>query len=151
MCKKWPIDETKAGRDYGEFFRQQIKKEFPYDKQSQVKDPVKLDAAISSLERLADNSYFNENPLKRSSATGVEAWACRLAVSTEGLRAIQEQEEASLIKKLRKSLNVKFIKKDAAETAKKIDSEIDTKQSAAPKSNNSLKQREDTTGTNKVD
>lgn len=110
VCKKWPSDETKVNRDYANFFRQQFKAKFPHAEQSQVKNLEELDSSLSSLERLANNIYFNENPLKTSSASGMEASACRVAVSTEGLRAIQEQDEASLVKRLRQALNVKFMK-----------------------------------------
>lgn len=113
VCKKWPRDETKVGRDYGDYIREQFKAEFPHAEQSQVKNIQALESSISSLEKLANNIYFNENPLKRSSASGMEAWACRVAVSTEGLRAIQEQEEATLVKRLKQALNIKLIKEDS--------------------------------------
>lgn len=122
LCKKWPLDESKYSRDYGEFFRMHIKKEFPHAEHSQVKNPVEVDAAISSLERLANNNYFNENPLKRSTASGVNSVALREIVSTDKLRLLQEQEETTLIKKLKKSLNFKFNRHDNPGT-KELDSE----------------------------
>lgn len=108
LCQKWPKDETKLGRDYGEYFRQQIGAHFPQGELSQVKDIDLVDQQLSSLERIVNNTYYNENPLKKSSASGMEAWACREAVSTEGLRTIHEQEEASLINKLKDGLRFKF-------------------------------------------
>lgn len=109
LCQKWPKDDTKYGRDFGEYFRVKINAEFPHGEVSHVRDPGKLDEALSALERIANNNYFNENSLKRSSASGLEAWACREAVSTDNLKTLQEQEETSLIKKLTEALNVKFI------------------------------------------
>lgn len=110
LCKKWPKDETKAGRDYGEFFRQELSGFFPQGELSQVKDVEKLEIGLKSLERIASNHYYGENPLKRSSASGMEAWACREAVSNEGIKSVQEQDETSLIKRLKKSLSVKLSK-----------------------------------------
>lgn len=108
LCKKWPRDEEKFGRDYGEFFRRQLNDYFPNGELSQISKPGDVDKVLSSLERIASNHYFNENPLKRSSASGNELWACRIAVSTDGLRKIHEEEETSLVSRLRKNLSIKF-------------------------------------------
>lgn len=110
LCQKWPKDETKAGRDYGEFYRKQLAEYFPQRELSQVTKVEEVDSYLNSLERLASNQYFNENPLKRSSATGLEGWACREAVSNEGMRAVQEDNEAQLIRRLKKALSIKFVR-----------------------------------------
>lgn len=107
LCLKWPKDTTKAGRDYGEFFRTQFSKHFPHGQQTHVKNAKELDRALGSLERLADNKYYNENPLKRSSATGLEGWACREAISNEAMKLIDE-DESSMINRLKNVLNVRF-------------------------------------------
>lgn len=119
LCKRWPKDETKYGRDYGEFFRKQFQNDFPHGEFSTVKDPIKLEQSLSALERLANNVYYKENPLKRSSASGLEAESCKIAISTDGLRAIQEQEENGITKRLKKALSVKFI--EDSKTNNKID------------------------------
>lgn len=110
LCQKWPRDESKAGRDYGEYFRKELSEFFPQGEFSQVKDAQKVDAKLKPLERIASNQYYNEKQLKRSSASGMEGWACRGAVSNEGIRAVQEQDETSLIQRLKISLNFKFKK-----------------------------------------
>lgn len=110
LCKKWPKDETKYGRDYGEYFRKQLQAEFPHGELSHVTKVHELDQSISALERIANNNYFNENILKKSSASGLDIAACRFAVSTDGLRMIQEQEENTLIASLKQALSIKFIR-----------------------------------------
>lgn len=118
LCQKWPKDETKSGRDYAEFFRKQLGAYFPQGELSQVKDVDLVDSQLSALERIANNTYYNENPLKKSSASGLESWACRDAVSNEGIRTVQEQEEATLIAKLKNNLRFRYSKGEANESTK---------------------------------
>lgn len=108
LCRKWPTDEQKAGRDYGEMFRRQFSAKFPQGELSSVDLPRELDKSLSALERLANNSYYNENPLQRSSASGLEAWACREAVSNESLRLFQEEEEVTILSRLKQALSIRF-------------------------------------------
>lgn len=110
LCQKWPRVPSKTGRDYGEFFRKQINEHFPHGELGQVNNPREVEEALNSLERIANNNYFNENQLKRSSASGLESWACGEAVSNEGLRLFQESDEITLIQRLKNSLNIKFVK-----------------------------------------
>lgn len=110
LCQKWPKDESKAGRDFGEYFRKELSDFFPQGELSQVKDAQKFEAKLEPLERIVSNQYYNEKQLKRSSASGLEGWACREAVSNEGIRAVQEQDETSLIQRLKNALNVRFTK-----------------------------------------
>uniref|UniRef100_A0A6G1S7U4 Mitochondrial nucleoid factor 1 n=1 Tax=Aceria tosichella TaxID=561515 RepID=A0A6G1S7U4_9ACAR len=107
LCQKWPKDETKVGRDYGEYFRSQLSRHFPHGEQSQLNNIKEVERAISSLERLANNKYYNENPLKRSSASGLDAWACRQAISNDGIK-ILEEDEKSVVNRLLNSLGVRF-------------------------------------------
>jgi nucleoid factor 1 len=107
LCQRWPKDDTKVGRDYGEFFRERINSYFPHGEQSQIKNIKELEDALTALERLANNQYYNENPLKRSSASGLEAWACRQAISNEGIKLL-DNDERSVIRNLLKNLNLRF-------------------------------------------
>lgn len=118
LCQKWPTDPTKAGRDYGERLREYLAKQFPHGEQGQVKDPELTEASIEALERISNNKHFNDNPLKRSSATGLDAWACRMAVSNEKLEMVQNYNDQSMIQRLKSTLSVKF--DDEPVTSKKI-------------------------------
>lgn len=109
LCQKWPKDESKTGRDYGEYFRAQLSSYFPQGELSEIKDARNLERSLSALERLSDNRYYNENTLKRSSATGLEGWACKEAISNEGLKSLQEPDEGSLLERLRNNLSSKFL------------------------------------------
>lgn len=112
LCQKWPKDETKVGRDFGEFFRKKLGEQFPHGELSQLKDTRSVESALSSLERIANNHYFNENPLLRSSSTGNSLEECRALVSTVGLKSLQEQEEGPLVKRIKQTLNIKLIMDD---------------------------------------
>lgn len=134
LCQRWPKDESKTGRDYADFFRVQLSKYFQHGELGQVEDPRALEATLSSLERLANDAYFNENQLKRGSASGLEAWACKDAISNEAIRQLQEEDEATLIDRLRNKLNVRFL---ASKSDYKISDEFSD--SNATKENNKIK------------
>jgi len=108
LCQRWPKDETKAGRDFGEVFREKLNKHFPHGDLGKVSDPSEVVKVIEPLERIAENKYFNENPLKRSSSTGLETGTLRYAISNEGLKLIHDQDEATLFKRLKSRLGIKL-------------------------------------------
>lgn len=110
LCQKWPKDNSKAGRDYAEFFRQELGELFPQGELSHIKDIEKLKARLQALERIASNQYYTGNPLRRSSASGMEAWACREAISNEAIKSVREHDETRLIRRLKTNLNVKILK-----------------------------------------
>lgn len=109
LCQKWPLDETKVGRDYGEYFRAQLAKRFPHGELGKVESPKSTELYISALERIVSNKYYNENSLKRSSASGMEAEFCKDAVSNLNLEALQKMEEQTMIEKLKRVLSFKFV------------------------------------------
>lgn len=108
LCERWPKDELKVGRDYGEYFRNRLVKKFPHGQQTSLENPKDLDLKLAALERIANNTYYNENPLKRSSSTGLESWACSESISNEGIRSIERYEETSVINRLKESLKYSF-------------------------------------------
>lgn len=118
LCRKWPVEPSKTGRDYGEKFREQLRARFPHGDLGEVKNIEETERYIEALERLANNSYFNENPLKRSSATGLEAWACKDIMSNKNLEMIQAHTEQSMIKRLKETLSMRFSHKDPSTSEK---------------------------------
>lgn len=108
LCRKWPTDEQKTGRDYGEMFRKQISSKFPQGELTINESPKELEKGLSALERLANNSYYNENPLQRSTASGLEAWACREIISNESMKILQDEDHASVLSRLKHALSIKF-------------------------------------------
>lgn len=107
MCQKWPTDERKRGRDYGEFLRAQLGRRFPHGELGKVDEAAEVERALGALERIANNTYYNENPLKRSSATGLSAESCSDAISNQSLAELKA-DETSLVARLKKSLSIKF-------------------------------------------
>lgn len=108
LCKKWPKDEQKPGRDYGEVLRKQFSEKFPQGELGAVESPIELDKSLSALERIANNIYYNENPLKRSSSTGLEVWAVREANSNETMKHMREEDEKTLFNRLKSLLSEPF-------------------------------------------
>lgn len=108
LCQKWPTDDTKLGRDYAQYFRQQFANYFPQGEHSQIKNSQMIESQLNALERIAKDAYFNENLLKKSSASGLEAWACKTAVSNEFLKIVKERDDNVLVNKLRRALSMKF-------------------------------------------
>lgn len=109
LCEKWPRDEYKVGRDYGEFFRSKLGIKFPHAHQSYIEDFKEFDLKLAALERIVNNTYFNENLLKRSSSSGLESWACSEAISNEGIRSLEKYEENSVINRLKETLSFRYI------------------------------------------
>lgn len=108
LCQKWPKDESKLGRDLGEAFRQELNEHFTHGDLGQVKNPERVRAILEPLERLVDNQYFDENPLKRSSASGLDLGVLGDVISNEGLKVMQDQDEGSIINRLKSSLSMRF-------------------------------------------
>lgn len=131
LCKRWPKDETKAGRDFADHFRLKIGSYFPHQETSQVSNPVEVDAKLSALERLANNHYYNENPLKRSSASGLEQFWCKQMISNDTMEKLKEEFiEESIVKRLISILRTRHV--DFDDTARK-QIESDEKQSEQEK------------------
>lgn len=109
ICEKWPKDQSKQGRDYAELFRQQLADKFPHGEHGLVKDPIETEKYLVSLERLVNNLYFNENPLKKSSATGnLDLQIFQKATSNEIVNNVGFGEEESLMRRLLDRLQMQF-------------------------------------------
>lgn len=110
LCQRWPKDESKSGRDYSQIFRDQLNEHFPHGELGQVKNPARVTEILEPLEMIANSKYYEENQLKRSSASGLDIVALRDAISNEGIRVIQEQDESSLLARLKNNLSTRFSK-----------------------------------------
>lgn len=113
LSKKWPKDETKAGRDYGEYFRNQITEFFPQGEHSRVENTQKVRNSITALENIANDLYHQDNPLRRSSASGLDRESCRMAISNEGIKCINDEDESSLLSRLKSVLSVNYLRSPA--------------------------------------
>ncbi|XP_008192733.2 ubiquinol-cytochrome c reductase complex assembly factor 2 [Tribolium castaneum] len=91
LLEKWPVEEGKVGRDLGEFLRTKITKAY---KENKFEANQKYwDSQYISLQRLVNNDYNNKYPrLLSSSATGLTAEQCKLALSNEFLKELQEED-----------------------------------------------------------
>ncbi|KAJ8940757.1 hypothetical protein NQ314_010619 [Rhamnusium bicolor] len=99
LLEKWPLDKNKAGgRDLGEYLRTYINRAY---KENKFETNYKYwDKQYLALEKLVNNDHKNKyKRLLSSSATGLTAEQCNIALSNEFLEEL-EKEEQSIFRKL---------------------------------------------------
>ncbi|KAK7078267.1 Ubiquinol-cytochrome-c reductase complex assembly factor 2 [Halocaridina rubra] len=98
LLEKWPLDETKKGRDLGEYIRVRITSAFKQGDSSIVNEEECM-RTHSSLDRLASNVYAIRYPRAlRSSSTGLSLDQCREVNSTEFMENVTAQESGFISK-----------------------------------------------------
>jgi hypothetical protein len=114
VCKLWPVDTTKQGRDFGEHLRSQVTKWFP---NGELTSSVSLDCErnVAALERLVSNANTkksNDNQLMLnsgfSSASGFKRAELSVLMSTEYLKANKSKNEKKLLDSLKETLNMQM-------------------------------------------
>ena len=89
LCKDWPLDKGKEGRDLGAFIRQQVAEGFTHGEATKV-DEVYCREAYASLSRMNCNHHKILYPLSKSKGcTGLIKEDISFATSTEGLKMMQ--------------------------------------------------------------
>lgn len=103
VLEKWPVDETKVGRDLGQYLREKVNKAY---KTNQFEADIKYwDQQYLSLEKLVKNEYSKKFPrLLNSSATGLTREQCQIALSNEFLEE-NSKENQSIFKRLFPSIS----------------------------------------------
>ncbi|KAI4468912.1 s-adenosyl-methyltransferase mraw [Holotrichia oblita] len=99
ILEKWPIDETKTGRDLGTFLKNSFRK---LQKTETFKDNRQKywDRQYLSLQKIINSDHLKRYPRTlSSSATGLTAEQCNLVLSSEFLEQLKKEEE-SIFKKL---------------------------------------------------
>ncbi|KAK9730107.1 Complex III assembly factor UQCC2/CBP6 [Popillia japonica] len=99
ILEKWPIDETKTGRDLGTFLKNSFRK---LQKTETFKDNRQQywDRQYLSLQKIINSDHLKRYPRTlSSSATGLTAEQCNLVLSSEFLEQLKKEEQ-SLFKKL---------------------------------------------------
>ncbi|KAJ3648956.1 hypothetical protein Zmor_020721 [Zophobas morio] len=92
LLDKWPAEEGKSGRDLGEFLRNKINLAYKQDKFNA--NQKYWDSQYLSLQRLVNNDHKNRYPrVLNSSATGLTAEQCNVALSNEFLQQLQEEDK----------------------------------------------------------
>lgn len=94
VLEKWPIDKNKAGkRDYCEFVTKYITQAY---KENKFETNYKYwDQQYLAIQKIVNNT--NKNKYKRSltsSATGLTAEQCNLALSNEFLEELRKEEKS---------------------------------------------------------
>lgn len=99
VLDSWPIDKNKAGgRDLGEFLREYVNKAYKENKFET--NYTYWDKQFLALKKLVDNTNKKKYPrVFSSSASGLTAEQCNIALSNEFLEELNK-EETGFFKKL---------------------------------------------------
>ncbi|KAF7274106.1 ubiquinol-cytochrome c reductase complex assembly factor 2 [Rhynchophorus ferrugineus] len=93
ILEKWPVDKTKAGgRDYREFLEQYVNQAY---KENKFESNAKYwDQQYLAIQKIVNN--VNKNQYKRaytSTSTGLTSEQCHIALSSEFLEELKQEEE----------------------------------------------------------
>lgn len=102
VMRLWPVDTTKAGRDFGQHLRDELPKLFPNGELTQIRDRRTYEANIAALERLAVNASSKRNAgqdwsicvNRFGTATGLQKDKLSIATSSDFLRKKHRFENA---------------------------------------------------------
>ncbi|XP_076235205.1 ubiquinol-cytochrome c reductase complex assembly factor 2-like [Calliopsis andreniformis] len=94
LLESWPLDKAKAGRDLGQHIRDQIKIAFTKGESDNQLNREVCDRYYMSLKRITSN-YHGQiyQRIYTSSASGLTAEQCNLALSPELLQYLNEGEK----------------------------------------------------------
>ncbi|PVD23515.1 hypothetical protein C0Q70_16787 [Pomacea canaliculata] len=92
LCEEWPLDQSKTGRDLAAVIRQKVADAFRMGENTTVNDEAKCDQAYESLQRLSSDFYRKKYSANRTvGATGVSYEECKVVMSTEALKVLNDQ------------------------------------------------------------
>ena len=92
LCRQWPLDTAKEGRDLGVFIREQVAAAFKHGESTVVADETYCREAYASLGRINSNHHKILYPLpKTRGCTGLTLEECGMMTATEGLKSLNEE------------------------------------------------------------
>ncbi|XP_023210762.1 ubiquinol-cytochrome-c reductase complex assembly factor 2-like [Centruroides sculpturatus] len=93
LCKEWRIDDTKTGRDLGQFIKKEVLQFFRQGEGTKIKDEKECERYYQSLHRIMRNEYGQKYKLNRLySATGLTHNECKQILSTEYLTEFKDKK-----------------------------------------------------------
>lgn len=91
LLERWPVDQSKIGRDLGQYLRHQLKSVLGSSNIIAVNDEL-LSRQYRSLENIVNDIHLKANPRSlKSTATGLTGEQCREVLSTEFLEHLNKQ------------------------------------------------------------
>ena len=125
VCKLWPVDASKEGRDFGAHLRSQVAQLFPNGELTRIEDTCHYERNIAALERLALNSNAKRTNAaqilsKFESATGFKKSELEVLMSTEYLKQNKAQYEKGFVNNLKERLSMKPISPKLIKKAKNL-------------------------------
>jgi len=94
LLERWPAEETKAGRDLGEYLRVRVGEAFRHGEHSAVDERV-CRRQLDSLARIAGNHHCSD--ARRSgtgTASGLSVEECRLIMTNEFLQQLEAMDQS---------------------------------------------------------
>lgn len=98
LLDQWPLDPSKGRqRDLGQHLRNRITSAFKDGENTEIPDVAKCEAIVSSLERIANDTYFLPNDAKIATATGMDPGSISLILSEEGMQMLEEAKQSKIL------------------------------------------------------
>lgn len=110
LFNQWPLDPSKGrGRDLGQHIRNRVAITFSHGESTEIPDHGKCQDILSSLERIANDTYYLPSDAKISTSSGLTPESCSLLTSDQAQELMRSQEEDT-IKLLTYSFHKKLLK-----------------------------------------
>ncbi|XP_038118178.1 ubiquinol-cytochrome-c reductase complex assembly factor 2 isoform X3 [Culex quinquefasciatus] len=91
LLERWPVDQSKIGRDLGQYLRDQLKAVLGGTNIIAVKDE-RLVRQHQSLENIVNDVHLKAHPRSlNSTATGLSGEQCREVLSSEFLEYLNKE------------------------------------------------------------
>lgn len=91
LLERWPVDQSKIGRDLGQYLRDQLKAVLGGSNIIAVNDE-RLFKQYQSLENIVNDVHLRTHPrLLNSTATGLTGEQCREVLSSEFLEQVNRK------------------------------------------------------------
>ncbi|XP_058813079.1 ubiquinol-cytochrome-c reductase complex assembly factor 2 [Topomyia yanbarensis] len=92
LLERWPVDQSKGGRDLGQYLREQLKAVLGAENIIAVNDE-RLGRQHRALENILNDTHRSAYPRKyNSTATGLTGDQCREVLSSEFLAYLNKED-----------------------------------------------------------
>ncbi|XP_070533457.1 ubiquinol-cytochrome c reductase complex assembly factor 2-like [Ptychodera flava] len=99
LCQKWPLDDTKHGRDLAAHIRERVAMAFKHGDNTQIADEKECDRIYDNLQKINTDYFKNKYPrLYDSTATERTLEECRLMVATDSIQELEDLSQGTFSK-----------------------------------------------------
>jgi hypothetical protein len=112
LCKKWGLDESKSGRDLGQFVRQEVGIAFRDAEMTKLPNPEECEEKLKCMERIVNNKYYQTVDADLPTSSGLTKEELHISASNEALEFAKYLYDASAYQRLRFELSMRFSSPD---------------------------------------